>query len=233
MERSRQASWNGGSDSGMPGADTARRELVLVRGSACGDRLVSTHIRREGSNHGWCGLYSDQISRAPAIKAGGPIWQSTLAIKWETRRRQRQIWWTGGPAKRAYLTSASAGDDGKAQEAGEIGLFLFRLGDEFADLLGLRNGQLVTTDSRWGCPGNGTGCNPPPANRLVHESAEERVNVLDTLRAERATTVPALTLEFRAKGVDIRGADRPHLRLTEPRQNAFFEETVVLVKGCR
>ena len=36
MERSRQASWNGGSDSGMPGADTARRELVLVRGSSTG-----------------------------------------------------------------------------------------------------------------------------------------------------------------------------------------------------
>jgi hypothetical protein len=33
VERSRQASWNGGSDSGMPGADTPRRELVLVRGS--------------------------------------------------------------------------------------------------------------------------------------------------------------------------------------------------------
>ena len=36
---------------------------------------------------------------APAAEAGDAPWQSNLAIKWEIRRRQRQIRWIGSPAQ--------------------------------------------------------------------------------------------------------------------------------------
>jgi hypothetical protein len=137
------------------------------------------------------------------------------------------------PMKGAQLTATGTVTTASRRKRCKIAVLLLRLLDQLGDDFRLRNRELMAVHSRRAGPRHQAGGNPAPTDGLVQQSVEESVDVVNALSAEWTSVGPPPSLKVRVEGVDISSPDRSDLRSAESRQNALFEQSVILVQRRR